>query len=68
MQQRKTNQITADVFTPLDKHQKEKAIRYIFSVFQATYGNCFVNNFKSGYNDTDGIDIGLKTADRKSVV
>lgn len=45
-----------------NQQQKEKAIRYIFSCLQCTYGNSFINNFKNGYNDSDGVDTGLKTA------
>lgn len=62
MQNQNKTKVSTEKFTPLTELQKDKAIKYIFSVLNATYGNSFINNFKSGFNDSDGIDIGLKTA------
>lgn len=44
--------------------QKERSILYIFTCLQATYGNNWRNQFKSGINDSDGVDTGLKTAQK----
>lgn len=55
-------QITPSV--SLSAQQREQAIKYVFTCLQATYGNYFINNFKSGVNDSSGADIGLKTAQK----
>lgn len=57
------NQIT-NHYNSLKSQQKEKSILYIFSCLQATYGNNWRNQFKSGINDADGVDTGIKNAQK----